>query len=39
VDALGHGGRGPQAVIDDALTALDKAAWLSRRMTDAPSVS
>jgi hypothetical protein len=39
VDALGHGGRGPQAVIDDALAALDKAAWLSRRMTDAPSLS
>ena len=39
VDALGRGGRGPQAVIDDALAALDKAAWLSRRMTDAPSVS
>ena len=34
VDALGRGGRGPQAVIDDALSALDKAAWLTRRMTD-----
>ena len=35
VDALGPGGRGPQAVIDDALIALDKTAWLCRRMTSA----
>ena len=35
VDALGPTGRGPQAVIDDALLALDKAAWLCRRMTSA----
>lgn len=37
VDALAPGGRGPQAVIDDALTALDKAAWLSGRMAEAAS--
>jgi hypothetical protein len=37
VDALAPDGRGPQAVIDDALAALDKAAWLSGRMRDAPS--
>lgn len=37
VDALGEGGPGPQAVINDALSALDKAAWLSRRMTDGAS--
>jgi hypothetical protein len=35
VDALGPGGLGPQAVIDDALKALDKAAWLCRRVTSA----
>lgn len=37
VDALAPGGRGPQAVIDDALAALDKAAWLTRRTTSGPS--
>jgi hypothetical protein len=37
LDALAPGGSGPQAVIDDALAALDKAAWLSRRMTDGSS--
>jgi hypothetical protein len=37
VDALGPGGRGPRAIIDDALAALDKAAWLARRMTDGAS--
>jgi hypothetical protein len=32
-DALGPDGRGPQAVIDDALAALDKVSWLARRVT------
>ena len=39
VDALAPGGRGPQAVIDDALAALDKAAWLVRRITSGTSGS
>ena len=33
VEALGPDGRGTQAVIDEALAALDKTAWLTRRMT------
>jgi hypothetical protein len=37
VDALGPGGRGAKAVIDDALAALEKASWLTRRMTDGSS--
>ncbi len=34
-DALGTCGRGPAAVIGDALQALDKTAWLARRIADA----
>jgi hypothetical protein len=37
VDALGPGGRGAKAVIDDALAVLEKASWLTRRMTDGSS--
>ncbi len=37
VDALAPGGRGAEAVIDDALACLDKVAWLSRRLTGSAS--
>ena len=34
-DALAPGGRGPAAIIDDALDVLDKTAWLATRITEA----
>jgi hypothetical protein len=34
-EALAPGGCGPATVIEDALQALDKAAWLTTRMTEA----